>query len=236
MSELPCLAGVGVDSGEIENIAVRCGFRTAAGAENADIVLIAKPDRLQLERLLANHPPYALLEAPTPAKLFGKRFKLALERKGLFISLSTSAAFHMELAGLVCSCLGRNVPLSQDKGFDVETALGEALSNAMVHGNLDVASALRNDPADFGQYCDLVNQRLATPTFADRRIEMLATWSAKCLEIEVHDEGRGFDISNVSAIPRIEAKCGRGFSLIRELTQGVTLVDQGCGLKMSFEP
>ncbi|MBF0168709.1 MAG: ATP-binding protein [Alphaproteobacteria bacterium] len=236
MSELPCLVGVGVDSDEIETIAARWGFRTVADVESSDVVLIAKPDRLQLERLLTKHPPYALMETPSPTKLFGKRLRQAIARKGLFLSLSTCAAFHMEIASLICSCLCQRIPLCQQKCFDVETALGEALSNAMVHGNLDVASALRNNPADFGLYCDLVNQRLATPLYANRRIEMLATWSAKGLEIEVRDEGRGFDISNVSTLPHIEAKCGRGFSLIRELTRSVTLVNHGRGLKMSFEP
>jgi anti-sigma regulatory factor (Ser/Thr protein kinase) len=236
VADKPLLAGEGVDAGEINDIVLNRGFALASSPEGAEIILVRKPDRAQLERLLSKHPPYALIEMPASPAAFGKRLKTALAKQGLFLSLSTASAFNADLTNLLCTVCCRSLGMSEERRFDVETAFEEALSNAMVHGNLDIASVLRNDPSDFELYCDLVNERLTTPLYAERRIEILATWSAGTLDIEVHDEGRGYDIANFSALPQLEAKCGRGFSLIRDLARNVTIGEHGRSLTMSFSP
>lgn len=235
MNKPPLLGGEGVDPRDLEDIARRHGFSPASTNNHADVILVAKPERLQLERLLSP-PPYAVIETPAPDRTFGDRLRLALEKRGLLLSLSTATAFNADLTNLLCTACRQRIDLSDERLSDIETAVEEALSNAMVHGNLDIASVLRNDPADFDQYCDLVNQRLTTPSYAQRRIEILATWSSDGIDIEVHDEGRGYDISNFQALPQLEAKCGRGFSLIRDLASNVTIADHGRSLTMSFTP
>jgi len=232
----PLLCGEGVKRSELEELAARRGFEAVGDVSKADAVVVFKPTRSQIDRLLATQPPYALIEIPAPDRAFGKRMMRALASKGLFVSLCTASAFHADLTKLICTALGVRISLSEERRFNIETAVEEALSNAMVHGNLDVASSLRNDPADFDMYCDLVNQRLTTPLYAERRIEILATWSPEGLDIEVHDEGRGYEASNVNAPPQLEAKCGRGFILIRELTRNVTISEHGRSLTMSFAP
>lgn len=192
------------------------------------------PDRQAMERLLSKVPPYALVEYPAPSSVFGDRLRQAVDRHGLFLSLTTKTAFNADVTGLLCAvCKGR-LPLSDERRFDIETAVEEALSNAMVHGNLDVASSLRNDPADFEIYCDLVNERLQTPGYADRRIEILILWDTNRIDIEVHDEGRGYDFANVRLAAPLEAKSGRGFALIMNLANSVSVGEQGRCLTMSF--
>lgn len=236
MTRKPLLASEGISAGDIDDIAIRRGFALTSVTSEADVIVIAKPDRKSIERLLSTQPPYALIEVPAPATVYGKRLKRALSMHGLFLSLTTATAFNADLTNLICQACSVRLPLSEERRFDIETAVEEALSNAMVHGNLDIASVLRNDPSDFELYCDLVNERLTTPLYAERRIEVLTTWTPESLDIEVHDEGRGYDIANFQALPQLEAKCGRGFSLIRDLTRNVTIGEHGRSLTMSFSP
>ncbi|CAA6603002.1 hypothetical protein MTBLM1_10022 [Rhodospirillaceae bacterium LM-1] len=232
----PLLAIAGVGRSDVEEIAVRNGYALTDNLENAFIVAAASPSREDMLRMMATEPPYALIETPVPQSAFGQRLSRALEMRGLYMSLSTATAFQVDLTSVLCSICSRRLPMSEERRYDIETAVDEALSNAMVHGNLDIASVLRNDPADFDLYCDLVNERLVTPLYATRRIEVLATWTPDSLDIEVHDEGRGYDISNFNTPPQLEAKCGRGFTLIRSLASNVTIAEHGRSLTMSFAP
>ncbi|MBI5121152.1 MAG: ATP-binding protein [Rhodospirillales bacterium] len=236
MTKTPLLGGEGVAARDLEDLARNKGFSLASKAQPADILLVARPERQQLASILSAQPPYAVIEAPAPDQAFGGRLKRALENKGLLLSLSTATGFNADLTSLLCAACRQRMDFSDERLSDIETAVEEALSNAMVHGNLDIASVLRNDPADFDQYCDLVNERLTTPNYADRRIEILMTWSRDGIDVEVHDEGRGYDISNFQALPQVEAKCGRGFSLIRDLASNVTIAEHGRSLTMSFAP
>jgi anti-sigma regulatory factor (Ser/Thr protein kinase) len=233
---MPLLAGEGVGAGEIEDIIAQHGFASARSAGEADVIVVAHPDREALERLLAAGAPHAIIESPVRASDFGPRLQKAVERKGLYLSLSTGQAFNADLTSLLCNSCAKRLNLSEERRLDIETAIEEALSNAMVHGNLDIASVLRNDPADFDLYCDLVNERLGDPKYAERRLEILVVWNAKEIDIEVHDEGRGYDVAASKALPHLEAKCGRGFTLIRDLANNVTIGEHGRSLTMSFSP
>lgn len=234
VTKQPLLAGLGVPADKIEDIANVCGCKATSKADKADIVLVRNPNKDKLGALLKAAPPYALIEHPAPKSVFGKRLRHVLERRGIFLSLTTATAFGSDLTGILCDACAKRTGMKEERRFDVETAVEEALSNAMVHGNLDIASVLRNDPADFDLYCDLVNERLKSPNYAERRVEIVITWDDDKLEIEVHDEGRGYDISNLHPSPQIEAKSGRGFSLIRDMANSVTVGEHGRSLTMSF--
>lgn len=236
MKTTPLLGGEGVDARDLEDLARNQGFSLASTTQCADILMVAEPKRERLARILSAQPPFAVIEAPAPSQVFGDRLELALAKKGLLLSLSTATAFNADLTSLLCAACRQRMKISDERLSDIETAVEEALSNAMVHGNLDIASVLRNDPADFDQYCDLVNERLTTPSYANRRIEILLVWARDSIDVEVHDEGRGYDISNFQALPHLEAKCGRGFSLIRDLASNVTIAEHGRSLTMSFVP
>jgi serine/threonine-protein kinase RsbW len=92
---------------------------------------------------------------------------------------------------------------------DVDLALREAVTNAVVHGN-------ERDPRK------LVNI-------------VLASDEADGLFLIVRDSGRGFDQSRVSSPlsgPGIYAPNGRGVFLMRELTKAVTFRDNGREVRM----
>ena len=95
-------------------------------------------------------------------------------------------------------------------------ALGEALANALYHGNLGVSSELRE--TDDRAYRSLVELRRSQPPYRDRRIQVTARLTRAEAAFTIRDEGAGFDPSGLPdpADPEnIERLSGRGLLLMR---------------------
>jgi len=100
--------------------------------------------------------------------------------------------------------------------YGIRTALEEAISNAMVHGNLEVDRAVRDEGVT--PYLQAIQQRASTPPYRDRRVFVTARIDRQQVEYVVRDQGRGFDPSTVPALSgkvAPEATSGRGLGLIR---------------------
>lgn len=112
-----------------------------------------------------------------------------------------------------------------DNGERVRTgvALQEALTNACLHGNLEVDSALRE--IDHRQYYDLAKERMTATPYSQRRIYVTARYKLDSAEFCIRDEGPGF---NRAALPdptdpsNIERPCGRGLLLMQTFMDEVT--------------
>src|SRR5438477_512489 len=70
-------------------------------------------------------------------------------------------------------------------------ALHEALTNAILHGNLELSSALRE--SDEKEYYRLSVERRSQEPYRDRRVYVTARFSRSELSFIVRDEGNGFD-------------------------------------------
>ena len=98
----------------------------------------------------------------------------------------------------------------------VAMALDEALQNAMIHGNLEVSSKLREGD-DANSYYALASERRQQRPYMDRRVHVRAFVTPGMAEIRIRDEGSGF---NPAAIPDptdpayLDRPCGRGLWLI----------------------
>lgn len=105
-----------------------------------------------------------------------------------------------------------------DEGERVRTgvALQEALTNACLHGNLEVNSELRE--IDHRQYYDLARERTSLAPYAQRRIHVTARYSLESAEFFIRDEGPGFDRTSLpdpTDPTNIERPCGRGLLLMQ---------------------
>lgn len=92
--------------------------------------------------------------------------------------------------------------------------LHEALANAVIHGNLEIPSELKNEsPEAFEQ---LVQEREAQPEFADRPVRIRCTITPAELRFEIQDQGAGFDPKANSAElhPMKMLLTGRGLLII----------------------
>jgi anti-sigma regulatory factor (Ser/Thr protein kinase) len=81
----------------------------------------------------------------------------------------------------------------------VETSLHETVSNALVHGNLELPSLSELEGDDQGDvYERAVQAALADPALARRRMSLKARIAGDTLRIAVRDEGAGLPESNWS--------------------------------------
>lgn len=112
--------------------------------------------------------------------------------------------------------------------------LEEALCNAMIHGNLEVSSALREQ--DIAAYERLIEQRLQETPFRDRSIFLWLQITGDRLTCRIRDQGPGFDVTSIPdpTDPQyLSRPCGRGLLLIRSFLDEVRHNERGNEITMS---
>jgi CheY-like chemotaxis protein len=110
----------------------------------------------------------------------------------------------------------------------VGTALHEAFINAIEHGNLELASDLRNDPD--GAYKSIGDQRRKQKPYCDRQVQVTARFNREQATILIRDEGPGFDpesLPDPTDPQNIGKISGRGLLLIRTFMDDVYFNSSG---------
>lgn len=110
----------------------------------------------------------------------------------------------------------------------VGMAVAEALSNAIVHGNLELGSELRdNDRAEFDRR---LRARSEQSPYAEREVRCVASLTPEVAEFRIEDEGPGFDVSRLPDPTEPEnllAARGRGVFLLRTFMDEVEYTPPG---------
>lgn len=134
-------------------------------------------------------------------------------------------AYGVDVAETLCMAWSGLHPPSRDYGQCLRLLLHEAVSNALLHGGLEVSGFNRTSVEDFQRHNREINERLGQATYANRTIAVIidAEGEATCLTVE--DEGQGYEPSE---LPKHEKHggLGRGMRLIHNLSKSVT-VDNG---------
>ncbi|MEL7498714.1 MAG: response regulator [Planctomycetota bacterium] len=128
------------------------------------------------------------------------------------------------LIGPTIEHLQENLPswTSQDR-WQFVMAMNEALVNAMHHGNLEVASKLRESENE-EEYYDEIRNRKNLPPFCHRRVRVEAEFSDRHICVQISDDGSGFDPSRVgdpTEDVNLNKVSGRGLFLIRSFMDQV---------------
>jgi len=79
---------------------------------------------------------------------------------------------------------------------NIGVCLHEALANAVIHGNLEITSLIKNESHD--RFDELVSEREQDPHFGARQVTVECRLTHKMLEFNVSDEGLGFDPESVT--------------------------------------
>lgn len=150
--------------------------------------------------------------------------------------LRQSTAFEMEndpasVAGVVRHVTGqcrRFGITNEHEQMRVAVALEEALLNAMIHGNLEVASSLRERTDD--AFRRLIERRRMEPEYAARRVRLNCDVDLQQARIVIRDQGPGFDVRSLPD-PRdpdyMLRASGRGVLLMRTFMDEVIYNDRG---------
>jgi anti-sigma regulatory factor (Ser/Thr protein kinase) len=158
-------------------------------------------------------------------------------------STSFSIPSQLEWVGKTSERLTRR---AQDCGVCDETragkmniALHEAITNAIVHGNLGVPSDLKEQSADV--FAKAVAEKAGNPQLAARRVKIIFDFDGCECHITVTDEGSGFDfLSWLKALDDSETEepselcSGRGILMMRALADQVQFSDGGRTVRMTW--
>ncbi len=170
-------------------------------------------------------------------------------RYTLFASLTTATAKELALANHLVSALSARQTLRPDTRDDIELAVHEAISNALIHGNLQISSPEGLSINSLERFTSDVARRLTDPSFADRRIEAACTLAPGAVVIEVADQGLGYTpVRSPSGPPParrpppgtdhrqtiVPLASGRGLDLIGALADSFEFQDGGRRIVMRF--
>ena len=111
----------------------------------------------------------------------------------------------------------------------VAMALDEAVLNAIIHGNLEVSSELR-EQGDGSAFWDLIHHRQESDPYQSRRVEVTLTATRNQAVFTIKDSGPGFDLASIpdpTDPSHLEDIGGRGLLLISAFMDEVRYNDTG---------
>lgn len=96
---------------------------------------------------------------------------------------------------------------------NIGLCLHEALVNAIVHGNLEIPSVLKNEEPE--QFEKLLQEREASSQYTNRHVTIRCQVTTKQLKFEIEDEGKGFNPQQIQFTnPTMMIPTGRGILII----------------------
>ena len=143
------------------------------------------------------------------------------------IALIRPAAFY--LTELITTFNG-----SVKKG-SVELALEEAITNAIVHGNLEIQSSLKEE--SFDEFDRQIRERCQRPPYSGRKVRISYDYGDGKAMFTISDEGNGFDWRNF--IKKGEADQlelhGRGLIIMRTFANSLDFNEKGDAVTLTFD-
>jgi len=167
----------------------------------------------------------------------GPRCIQTAQAGGLVLSLTATTAFTLPVVEVAAIAIRRRLALPDGEAAELmEICLAEAVSNAVIHGNLEIPDHLRATPRGFESFRAVMRERLCNPAMASRRIEIhVLRATPSSFTLAVSDQGRGFDLeTQLRKETRADAHSGRGLGLIRRACAGIGSEDGGRTLVMTF--
>ena len=119
--------------------------------------------------------------------------------------------------------------------MQIAMALDEALLNAMIHGNLEVSSELRQSD-DGAPYVNMIAQRKEETPYKDRKVTIKLEATNEQITFTIRDDGPGFDaaaLRDPTDPENIERAGGRGLLLINAFMDEVSHNEVGNEIRMT---
>lgn len=129
----------------------------------------------------------------------------------------------------------------EDRQKKVVTALTEAITNAIVHGNLEINSALKEQSGEFAR---VLAERSSDPSYAERTVDIEMDYDGCTCTWRISDHGKGFDVDatlkkldeppDPEADPTALLASGRGIMLMRAFLDDVKWSNGGRCVEMTI--
>lgn len=115
---------------------------------------------------------------------------------------------------------------------EINLCLKEALTNAIVHGNMQISSMLKEE--SWEKFDMLIKEREKDPTYVEKCIELTYQHTENQIVFEVEDQGTGFNYRMLPNFkdPMTLIYSGRGLLLINSFMDEVSWNESGNRIKM----
>lgn len=137
------------------------------------------------------------------------------------LSLTTASCYICNPSHIITNTLNNRFRLSGDKNLNITTCLQEALTNAILHGNLETGG--NSGETEIGHLLAINGLR---------RISIKAWDKSTYLKISVSDEGKGFSLPEEFSNDTLPF--GRGLTFIKSLSDKVWVGEDKRTLYMTF--
>jgi anti-sigma regulatory factor (Ser/Thr protein kinase) len=138
------------------------------------------------------------------------------------INLFSSTAYYTPISHLIVDYTFKKLGITQNtyRRNNIITALHEAISNAIIHGNLMIDNDF-NNIQEFCEYSLNVNKSIQDPNLMHKRICISCSISKSRLSFAISDEGKSLrDVGNNNSKAKFH---GRGMVIIKQLCSDVEL-------------
>jgi len=118
----------------------------------------------------------------------------------------------------------------------VELAMQEAITNAVVHGNLEIDSIIKDEEPE--KFEALVSGRINAEPYRDRTVRISFQYSNRRAAFTVADDGKGFDWRRYLQGGELEALLqgyGRGLMIMATFASSIEYNDRGNEVTITFE-
>lgn len=180
-----------------------------------------------LELGAATYVPKRLLMKELPERIEGvlstsraanlrQRLRRQSDRQLLRFRLTNDLNLVPELVAEINELLNWSNHFPDRDRTRIGVATEEAVLNAMIHGNLEVSSELKNDP-DQQAFPRMIEERRRQSPYRDRKVTVIVKSTSKAFRLVVADEGPGFDPSTLpdpTDPENMSRAFGRGLLLI----------------------
>jgi CheY-like chemotaxis protein len=125
------------------------------------------------------------------------------------------------------------VTLAQASMYPEFIAVGlmELLANAIEHGNLEIGYDRKSQCLIINRWAEELEKRLNDPQYAQRKVHVKVTKSEHGLDLEITDEGKGFDfvkmLTDDPLASRLASPNGRGLAKARVMIDNVKFHGKG---------
>lgn len=146
---------------------------------------------------------------------------------GFRVSVLTETVFEKPVASMIRHGLQARIELDDDRAYDLETAVHEALVNGALHGNLGFGSVAEQDQEALAWLHERLTELLADGAGKRKRIEVDILIDGGTVSVTVSDAGQGFDVQ--ATLERLRAKpadasqpAGRGLLIMNSMADDLS--------------
>lgn len=157
----------------------------------------------------------------------------ALQPYDVGITLYALICYRLPVAEAITQALAEHYHLSSETKADMHLCLHEAITNAVVHGNLSVHGTV-GSKEDLRSFYETIETKLAIPALRYSSVHIALTEQDSQVQMDIIDEGRGYQygefFSDIGSIP-----LHKGLILIQKSCIATQILGNGNHIRMTFK-